>query len=167
MLVCVPGEDMTAEACRKTKQEALSYLNTRQVAILWITKQFKYPQKTTQNNFSKQSKLQQLSINCWGGQKKKKKKNKTLCISTKLQLKKKKAISQECQSRLGVTKLRRIFEFSSSWRWKHQLIWLKHHKLAIPHLQKPVWTLSPVHLTPNGRPYFRRGPSPLRIWGLS
>lgn len=45
MLACVLGEGMTAEECRKTKQEALSYLiNTGQVA---------YPELRNNPNFHK------------------------------------------------------------------------------------------------------------------
>lgn len=78
---------MTAEECRKTKQEALSYLNTRQAAYSESQNNSSFHKRPHKTTF-------QSRVNCSSFQliaevaKKKKKQN--LCISTKLQLKKKK-----------------------------------------------------------------------------
>lgn len=112
---------MTAEECRKTKQEALSYLNTRQAAYSESQNNSSFHKRPHKTTF-------QSRVNCSSFQliaevaKKKKNKTKPMHFHQAAIKKKKKAISQECLSRLRVTKLRRIFEFSSSWRLKHQLI---------------------------------------------
>ena len=146
---------------QKNKTRSFIILKQQAGCILRITKQFKFHKRPQKITFQSRVNCSSFQLIAEEAKKKKNPKQKKLCISTKLQFKKKrKTISQEYLSLLGVTKLRQIFEFSSSWRLKHHLIWLKQHKLAVPRLQKPVWTLSPVRQTPNGRPYFRRGPPP-------
>lgn len=123
MSVCVPGEDMIDEECRKTKQEALSYLDTTQVAYTESQNNsniHKKPQKITFQSRVNSSSFQLIAEEA-KKKKTKPKKQKTMHFH-QAAIKKKKAISQECLSLLGVTKLRRIFEFSSSWRLKHHLI---------------------------------------------
>lgn len=79
---------MTAEECRKTKQEALSYLNTRQAAYSESQNNSSFHKRPHKTTF--QSRVNCSSFQLIAEVAKKKKKKQNLCISTKLQLKKKK-----------------------------------------------------------------------------